>query len=87
MGADRPHQECVAVRGCLRDQIGADIATRPAFVFDDDGLAQQFAELLRDGTAKNIRRTAWRIRDHQTERFAWVILRVGASGQAQERKG
>ena len=76
----------VAVRRCLRDRIGADIAARAGAVLDDDLLAEPLPKFLRDDPRNDVRAGARREGHHQTDRpFQPSAVAGLGSGRTSQR--
>jgi hypothetical protein len=73
------HQQGMAVRIRLGDDLCAEIACGAGPIVDDEGAAQVVGELLRDGARRDIGRAAGRKSDHNTDRARRVFLREGAT--------
>lgn len=54
----------VAIGGCLRDQLHADIATATGPIFHDERLSPLLTELLRDNSTYRVDRTSRLKRNH-----------------------
>jgi hypothetical protein len=76
----------VPVRGCLRDRIGRDVASRPGAVFDDDRLRQRLRRFLSHDSRDGIDAAARREPDGQPDRaIREVILRARERYEAYRR--
>jgi len=83
--AGRGHQQRVAVRLRLGDDVGADIAARARTILDDDRLAERLRELLAHRAGEHVDQPARRERRDHADRPVGVGLRecarTGADGE------
>ena len=80
VGADRRHQQRLAVRRGLGDGVGAERAARPAAVVDQHGALQFVGQHLRQGPRDDVGRPAGRERNDQADLLAGEGLRLCGSG-------
>jgi hypothetical protein len=86
--AARGHQDGVAIRRGLRDELAADAAAGTAAIFDDDGLAQYGSESFGDDARHAVCRSSWREGHDDFDRFFGRIgLRVSWIGAVQRPSG
>jgi hypothetical protein len=66
---NRRHQQCVTVRRCLCDHVGADVAARSCLVLHQELLPQQFCHLRAHDARDRVGRAAGGKRNHDADRF------------------
>ncbi len=82
----RAHQQRVAVRRRLGDQVRADIASGACAVVDHDLLAERARQALGQRTADDIGGTAGRVRHHEADRLVGIVVGRG-QGRGQQKAG
>ena len=68
------HEHGVTVGGCFRHDFGRDIARGTGAVVDDEGTAEGISEFQRDGTRRNVGRSARLEADHDAHGFCGILL-------------
>jgi hypothetical protein len=81
IGAD---EQRVAVGCSLRDHLAADQPAGAGLVLDHDRLAELLLQLVGDDARRAIDIAAGRIRDHETHRALWPVLRGGRQREHAE---
>ena len=70
------HEQRVAIRVRLGREIAADVAARAAAIINNNGLAPQFSQLLRDDARDNVVSAAGREGNDDAHRANRIVLRL-----------
>src|SRR5205823_12744997 len=75
---DGAHDERVAIRRALRDEVGADVAAGAGLVLDHHGLAERLLQLRRNQARGEVHRTSGRSEEHTSElqSLAYLVCRL-----------
>jgi hypothetical protein len=90
LNSRRGHQQRVAVRFRLGDDVGSDIAASTRLVFDDDRLAKRLREFFADRARQHVDRAAGRKRRDHADGSVRIALRLGRrchAGDGHDRQG
>jgi hypothetical protein len=82
----RAHQQCVAVRRSLGDDVGADDSVRAGPVIDDHGLPERFGQLLCDEARVLIERPTRGDGHDQAHRPLGILLRVRVMRRKRDQR-
>ena len=86
-GADRSHQQRVAVGRRTRDLLRSDGAAGAALVLDDDGLPESKLQPLRNQPRRGVGRSARREWHHELDGPIRIALRENEAGRAGDHRG